>query len=135
VYHRGQPAGQQGDWPLNRVNGVIVEKFKEWTHSKTVDRDQLLTNVMLYWLTRTAGSPGSSLQGTSKDIKRLNQPSTVPSGVAVFPQDVSRAVRRLAERGHHIMQWSEFDRGGHFPVLEVPDLLVGDLRTFFGGLR
>jgi hypothetical protein len=38
VYHRGQPAGQQGDWPLNRVNGVIVEKFKEWTDSKTVDR-------------------------------------------------------------------------------------------------
>jgi pimeloyl-ACP methyl ester carboxylesterase len=57
----------------------------------------------------------------------------VPSGVAVFPGDPG--VRRIAERDHHVVHWSEFDQGGHFPAMEVPDLLVGDVRRFFRALR
>ncbi|WP_028923878.1 hypothetical protein [Pseudonocardia acaciae] len=58
--------------------------------------------------------------------------STVPTGVAVFPLDVS--IRTL-EAEHTIVHWSEFDRGGHFAAMEAPDLLAGDIRAFFATLR
>jgi hypothetical protein len=53
--------------------------------------------------------------------------------VAVFAGDY--AIRRYGERGNNIVHWSEFDRGGHFAAMEVPDLFVGDVRTFFRNLR
>ena len=64
---------------------------------------------------------------------QAQQPGTTPTGVAVFAEDV--AIRRYGERGNTIVHWSEFDRGGHFAALEVPDLLVGDVRTFFRRFR
>jgi len=71
---------------------------------------------------------------------RLNQLSQfttsvdVPTGVAVsLTQDV--AVRKIAERDHNIVHWSEFERGGHFAAMEAPEFLVGDVRTFFRRLR
>ena len=59
--------------------------------------------------------------------------SSVPTGVAVFPGDTT--IRRLAERDHNVVHWSEFDRGGHFAALEQPSLLVEDVREFFRRLR
>ena len=56
-----------------------------------------------------------------------------PTGVAVFAADTT--IRSLMDPAGQISHWSEFDRGGHFPAMEVPDLLVGDLRAFFRGLR
>jgi len=59
---------------------------------------------------------------------------TTPTGVAVFTaHDIT--IRRLAERDHNIVHWTEFDRGGHFAAMEVPDLLVGDVREFFQRFR
>ncbi|MEU6077178.1 epoxide hydrolase family protein [Micromonospora sp. NPDC047074] len=115
----------------------IVEKFKEWTHGDglpedAVDRDRILTNVMLYWLTGTAGS-AANIYYESTHSRNWPTPSAVPTGVAVFAEDI--AIRRYAERGNTIVHWSEFDRGGHFAALEAPDLLVEDVRTFFRGLR
>ncbi|MBF9129400.1 epoxide hydrolase [Plantactinospora sp. S1510] len=128
------------DSPVGQL-AWIVEKFKEWTDSTDapedgVPRDLLLTNVMLYWLTRTAGSSANIYYETSHPTavtppRRL----TVPTGVAVFGHDVALPVRRLAERDNNIVHWSEFDRGGHFAALEEPDLFVADLRTFFGLVR
>jgi pimeloyl-ACP methyl ester carboxylesterase len=116
----------------------IVEKFKEWTHAAklpedAVDRDRMLTNVMFYWLTGTAGSSARLYYEDMHAGSWNQQPGTTPTGVAVFAEDL--AIRRYAERGHNIVHWSEFDRGGHFAALEVPDLLIGDIRTFFRGLR
>jgi pimeloyl-ACP methyl ester carboxylesterase len=129
------------DSPVGQL-AWIVEKFKEFTDSKdrpedAVDRDQMLTNVMLYWLSRTAGSSGRLYLETAHTggWGKTEEPSTVPTGVAVFPQDISIAIRRFAERGNNIVHWSEFDRGGHFPAREEPDLLIGDLRTFFRRFR
>ena len=51
----------------------------------------------------------------------------------MFPRDTS--IRRIAEREHNVVHWSEFDRGGHFAAMEAPDLLVGDIREFFHRLR
>jgi microsomal epoxide hydrolase len=59
----------------------------------------------------------------------------VPTAVAVFPAEIAAPVRRLAEQSNNIVHWSEFDRGGHFAAMEEPDLLVGDVRSFFRALR
>jgi pimeloyl-ACP methyl ester carboxylesterase len=125
------------DSPVGQL-AWIVEKFKEWTHAAevpedAVDRDQLLTNVMLYWLTGTAGSSAGAYYENMHAASWGQAPSATPTGVAVFAEDV--AIRRYGEQGHNITHWSEFDRGGHFAAMEAPDLLVGDVRTFFRGLR
>jgi epoxide hydrolase len=115
-----------------------VEKFKEWTHpsaelpEKAMDRDRVLTNVMLYWLTR-AGASSAHLYYESMHTSNWPTPSTVPTGVAVFAEDI--LIRRFAEEDNNIVHWSEFDRGGHFAAMEAPDLLVGDVRKFFRRLR
>ncbi|MGH9228643.1 MAG: epoxide hydrolase family protein [Acidimicrobiales bacterium] len=119
----------------------LVERFKEWTDpvadppDAAIDRGLLLTNVMLYWLTGTAGSSARLFKETANDVGPASEPSAVPTGVAVFPAEPLLSIRRLAVRSHNIVHWSEFDRGGHFPAMEVPHLLVGDLRAFFRPLR
>jgi epoxide hydrolase len=126
------------DSPVGQL-AWIVEKFKEWTWAAevpedAVDRDHLLTNVMLYWLTGTANSSGRMYHENMHAAGAWGkQPSATPVGVAVFAGDY--AIRRYAEQGNNIVHWSEFDRGGHFAAMEAPDLLVGDVRAFFSGLR
>src|SRR6266498_1637134 len=116
-----------------------VEKFKEWSHpsaevpESAVDRDQVLTNVMLYWLTGTAGSAARLYYENLHAPSWGQQPATTPTGVAVFAEDV--AIRRYAERANNIVHWSEFDRGGHFAAMEAPDLFVQDVRACFRTLR
>jgi epoxide hydrolase len=118
----------------------ITEKFGEWTDGglpdEAVDRDQLLTNVTLYWLTGTAGS-SARLYYEAAHSRSWGPPATsaAPTGVAVFPREIAPPVRRFAELSNNIVHWSEFDRGGHFAAMEVPDLLTGDVRDFFRQLR
>jgi epoxide hydrolase len=118
----------------------IVEKFKSWTSADAdlpedaVDRDRILTNVMLYWLTGTAGSSANLYyEGMHTGEWSLPTPSGVPTGVVVFGEDV--AIRRFGEQGNTITHWTEHDTGGHFAALETPDLLVDDVRLFFRSLR
>lgn len=137
------------DSPVGQL-AWIVEKFKDWADAPdvpedSVPRDLILTNVMLYWLTGTANSSSriyyEHAHWEKNDLPdpRLNwntpQPSTVPTGVAVFRHELFRSIRRFCERSDNIQHWAEYDRGGHFPGLEVPDLLIGDLRTFFRKFR
>jgi epoxide hydrolase len=118
----------------------IAEKFGEWTDDgppdEAVGRDRLLTNVTLYWLTGTAGSSARLYYeaGRSGDWGPP-KPSAVPTGVAVFPREIAPPIRRFAEQSNNIVHWAEFDRGGHFAAMEVPDLLVGDVREFFRRFR
>jgi pimeloyl-ACP methyl ester carboxylesterase len=117
----------------------IVEKFKEWTDpaaslpEDAVDRDLILTDVSVYWLTGTAGSAARIYYEDASGWGQAKQRSSVPTGVAVFPNDIT--IRPLAERDHNVVHWAEFDRGGHFPALEAPDLLVDDVREFFRRFR
>jgi pimeloyl-ACP methyl ester carboxylesterase len=119
----------------------IVEKYQEWTDAtkelpeQAVDRDRMLATVSIYWFTDTARSVANSYYERFHDASTWapKPPATVPTGVAVFPTG-DYAIRRFAERAHHITHWSEFYRGGHFPALEAPDLLVGDIREFFASL-
>lgn len=121
--------------------GWIVEKYREWSDQshaelgEAVDRDRMLANVSIYWLTDTARSVANFYYERFHDASMFGDRSKgmVPTGVAVF-KDGDYAIRRFAERAHHITHWSEFYAGGHFPALEVPDLLIGDVREFFRGL-
>jgi epoxide hydrolase len=119
------------DSPVGQL-AWIAEKFQEWTGSP-IDRDRLLTNVMMYWLTNTAGSSARLYYENTHAASWDQAPGTTPTGVAVFAEDV--AIRRYAERSNYIVHWSDFDAGGHFAAMETPDLLVADVRTFFRGLR
>jgi microsomal epoxide hydrolase len=119
----------------------IAEKFRDWTDcdgvpDAAIDRDTLLTNVTVYWVTATAGSSARMYYETlhSDPIAR-QAPVTIPVGAAVFPKEMYRPIRRWAERNHRIVHWSEFERGGHFAAMEQPDALVGDVRSSFRPLR
>jgi epoxide hydrolase len=98
-----------------------------------LNRDDVLTQVTLYWLTATAGSSGR-LYLEAADVWGPPRRSEVPTGVAVFPAGVA-PVRTLAERFDNIVRWTEFERGGHFAAMEEPQLLTGDVRSFFRALR
>lgn len=127
------------DSPVGQL-AWIIDKFRQWTHPVStlpdaiIDRDRLLTNVMLYWLTRTAGSAayvGYALDGSAWG--EPPQPSGVPTAAIVFAHDVG--IRKYAEADHTIVRWTDVpDRGGHFAALEEPDLLLADLREFVGTL-
>jgi epoxide hydrolase len=113
----------------------IAEKFEEWTE-EAVDRDQLLTNVSVYWFTRSGVSAARFIyEGAHAGPDWGSPPAAppAPQGMALFGGD--DLLRRVLDPDHRIGHWSEFDRGGHFPAMEVPDLLVGDVRAFFRGLR
>jgi pimeloyl-ACP methyl ester carboxylesterase len=123
------------DSPVGQL-AWIMDKFQSWTHAslpeEAVDRDQMLTNVMLYWLTRTAGS-AANIYYEGQHAGEWPERSSVPTGVAAFAEDIS--IRRYAEQSNTIVRWTDFDRGGHFAAMEVPDLLVADVREFFRRFR
>jgi len=126
------------DSPVGQL-AWIVEKFKEWTDpaadlpEDAVDRDQLLTNVSVYWFTGTGASAAQFLYETAH-AQDWPGPADVPQGWAVFAAN-DDLVRRLVDPDGRIEHWSEFDRGGHFAAMEAPDLLVEDVRAFFRKLR
>ena len=88
--------------------------------------------MALYWLTRTGGSAGPIYKEAAVSWGQAAR-SPVPTAVAVFPGDGT--VRAFAERDHRVARWTRFDRGGHFAALQAPDLLTGDVRAFFRGVR
>ncbi len=126
------------DSPVGQL-AWIVEKFREWTDparplpEDAVDLDQLLTDVTLYWLTGTGATSAHLYYENRVAADEPSGPTGVPTGIAVFPSDP--AIRRVAEREHNVVHWSEFDRGGHFAAMEAPDLLVEDIRAFFRRFR
>jgi pimeloyl-ACP methyl ester carboxylesterase len=117
----------------------IVEKFKEWTDpakqlpDEAVNRDQLLTNVSIYWFTRSGASAAEFIYAAAHAVREWGAPSSAPTGFAVFGE--GSLMRRALDPERKVEHWSEFDRGGHFPAMEVPDLLIGDVRAFFRPLR
>ena len=126
------------DSPVGQL-AWIVEKFKEWTHAAERPRGRRRPRpaadqrdaVLADRHGRLLGPP--VLREPARRLLAASSPAPTPTGVAVFAEDF--AIRRYAERGNNIVHWTEFDRGGHFAAMEAPDLLVGDVRSFFRGLR
>ena len=133
------------DSPVGQL-AWIAEKFKEWTDSEkrpedAVSREHLLTIASIYWFTATAGSSAQlyyeTVRGDDAFVATWAGPweLEVPVGVAVFPFDAVRPIRRWAEALlPSLARWTEFDRGGHFAALEQPELFVGDVRAFVRSL-
>jgi epoxide hydrolase len=119
----------------------IAEKFREWTDQQSglpedLFRDLLLTNVSVYWFTRSGASAARFIYegahgGPDWGAGAGPAAPPAPQGQAVFGAD--DLLRRVMDPEHKLQHWSEFERGGHFPAIEVPDLLVGDIRAFFRG--
>jgi pimeloyl-ACP methyl ester carboxylesterase len=119
----------------------IIEKFHTWSDNDgnvehTFTKDELLTNVMIYWVTQTIGS-SVRLYYETQHNPALAKPSyaKVPAGFAIFPKDILPAPRRFAERFFNVRHWQEMPRGGHFAALEQTGLLAADLREFAQSLR
>lgn len=125
------PAGQAA-W--------ILEKLQAWTdcdgHPENVlARDELLDNVMLYWVTASAAS-SARLYWESFGKGGQRPPVDVPTGVAAFPKEIVPPVRKWMEpRFRNITHWSEMPRGGHFAAFEQPEAFVAEVRAFFRTLR
>jgi microsomal epoxide hydrolase len=123
----------------------IIEKFWEWTDNEgrpedAIARDQLLTNASVYWFSRTAGSAARLYYETfggrpSGRPDSAQMAVRAPLGVALFPKETHAVRRSWVETTNNLIHWSEFDRGGHFPALEEPDLLIEDIRQFFRLVR
>lgn len=123
------PAGLLG-WVMD-----VVNTYKDPSAAlpeDSIDRDALLAEISVLWFTGTIGS-SMRLYKESQQWGADLPSSGVPTAIAVFPGDTT--LRGLAEKQNAVVRWTEFDRGGHFAAMETPELLVQDLRAFFGPLR
>lgn len=116
----------------------IVEKFRTWSDcdghpENCFTRDQLISNVMLYWVSQTSASSARLYWETKHQDGRTKTPPfvDVPTGVARYPKEVLRWPRSWVDRQYNVVRWSVMDRGGHFPAMEQPELFVDDLREYF----
>ncbi|MBX3084895.1 MAG: epoxide hydrolase [Anaerolineae bacterium] len=113
--------------------GLLAWFCQIYREGEGIDDDFVLTNVSLYWLTETIGSSARIYYEAnhSKPSAESIASSNTPLALAMFRDD-GRAFRRLADRAYtNIVQWTEFDTGGHYGAYQVPDLLVSDVRKFF----
>ncbi len=139
----------QGSKPLTLAYGLndspaglaawVVEKFRTWSDcngdiESRFTKDQLLTNIMLYWATE---SMPSAVRLYFESRRRGRRPERVeaPTAVAVFPGEIFFSPRKWVEARYNVVQWTEMPRGGHFAAMEEPELFVKDVAKFFRGLR
>jgi microsomal epoxide hydrolase len=120
----------------------IVEKFRTWSDcdghpENCFTRDQLITNVMLYWLTGTFTSSARLYREQRLAGMRGERPDyvTVATGVARYPKEILRYPRSWVERCYNVTYWSDMPRGGHFAAMEQPELFAADVRQFFWTIR
>jgi len=116
----------------------IVEKFRTWSDcggdvERSFTKDQLLTNIMIYWVTETINSSTRLYYEYRHNPWRLapNTRVEAPTAVAAFPREILRAPRGWAERAYNIRRWTEMPAGGHFAAMEQPSALAADIRAFF----
>lgn len=122
--------------------GWIVEKFRSWSDcdgdiERRFTKDELLTNIMLYWVTQSIGSSARLYFEAHHSGPTYLQGGRieVPTAAAIFKRELFKAPRAWAEAAYNIQRYTVFPRGGHFAALEEPELLVSDLREFLRPLR
>lgn len=120
----------------------IIEKFRTWSDcdgevERRFSKDELLTNIMMYWITETIPSSVRTYYENTHASSPLKpgQHIEVPAGVALFPKEISLPPREWAERSLRVQRWTEMPRGGHFAAMEEPELLAEELRAFFHPFR
>ena len=149
----------QGTRPLTLANGLndspaglaawLIEKFQRWSDcggdiETCFSKDELLTNVMIYWATQTTGSSFLPYYGVMQaglprwileGAKAKLGSNKTPAGFAMFPKDLSHPPKAWAQRFFNVVRWTEMPRGGHFAAMEQPQLLAEEIRAFFRPLR
>jgi pimeloyl-ACP methyl ester carboxylesterase len=149
----------QGSRPATLAHGLndsptalaawIVDKFHAWSDCRgniesRFTKDELLTNVMIYWTTQTIDSAflpyydftnSGAMTWVVEGVKQWMGSTGVPAAFARFPKDISHPPREWAERFFNVQRWTEMPEGGHFAALEEPQRLVDDIRAFFRPLR
>ncbi len=152
AYHRAQGSGyamQQSTRPQSLGYGLvdspaalcawIVEKFWAWSDcdgdpANVFTRDEMLDNIMLYWLPGT-GASAARLYWESFG-RRITDPIPVPAGCSIFPAEIYRPSRRWAEpQFPDLRYWNELAKGGHFAALEQPGTFVSEVRAAFRQFR
>jgi pimeloyl-ACP methyl ester carboxylesterase len=120
----------------------IVEKFRDWGDcdgevERRFSKDELLTNIVIYWVSETINSSMRLYhEGSKRPVHfQPGQFVNVPVGVTRFGKEAPFPPKAWVERGYNIQRWTEFPLGGHFAAMEEPELLVEDIRAFFRPLR
>jgi pimeloyl-ACP methyl ester carboxylesterase len=117
----------------------IVEKFRAWCDcggdvEQKFTKDELLNNVMLYWVTQTITS-STRIYFENRVAPPPQKKVEVPVACAIFPKDILTSTERWMSAQHNLVRWTEMPRGGHFAAMEEPELLAEDVRSFFRPLR
>jgi microsomal epoxide hydrolase len=122
--------------------GWILEKFRTWSDCdgdvfSSFTRDQLLTNITIYWVTGTINSSTRLYYESMKSggLGALTGRVEVPTAIAMFPHELYRPPRSWCEQVYDVQQFTHMPAGGHFAAMEEPALLVDDVRTFFRRFR
>jgi len=120
----------------------IVEKYRAWSDcggdvERRFTKDELLTNITIYWVTQTIGSSVRMYYDNQRGTFEMGKDELIPApaAVAIFPAEISRPPREWAERSYNVKRWTEMPSGGHFAALEEPELLAEDVRAFFRAYR
>lgn len=120
--------------------GWIVEKFRSWSDcngdiESRFTKDELLTNITVYWATQTIDSSMRLYFETRKSKNFYPLKVNVPTGCAIFPKEPLNVPRKWVQDVYNIQRWTQMPFGGHFAALEAPDLMVQDICDFFRQLR
>jgi pimeloyl-ACP methyl ester carboxylesterase len=151
-FREGGYSLQQNTKPLTLAYGLndspiglcawIIEKMYGWAECKgnienVFTKDELLSNVMLYWITETIHSSVRLYNENRKSSLSLGKDSfiNIPVGIARFRFEEPFPPRKFIERGFNIQHWSDFHEGGHFPAMEKPEILAGDIYNFFNKIE
>jgi microsomal epoxide hydrolase len=127
----------------------IIEKFQHWSDcggdiETRFTKDELLTNIMIYWTTQTIETSfqpyrdfmkAGAVRWATETVRGWTGSNATPAAFAHFPADISYPPREWAERFFNVERWSEMSAGGHFAAFEEPKMLADDIRTFFKPLR
>ena len=130
------------DSPLG-LAAWLVEKFRTWTDcsgnpENALTRDEMLTDIMLYWVTGAIGSSFWPYYARMHGPWPIPEGATinVPTGYVEFPKEILRPPRSVAQSMYaNIQHWTKMQKGGHFAALEQPEALAADVREFFRPLR
>ncbi len=136
------PAFALTDSPVG-LAAWLLEKFRTMTDcdgdpENALTRDEMLTAIMLYWVTGAIGSSFWPYYARMHGPWQLPDGAviTVPTGYAEFPQEVLLPPRSVAENLYaNIQRWTTMKRGGHFAAFEQPEALPREIRGFFRPLR
>jgi pimeloyl-ACP methyl ester carboxylesterase len=151
-FREGGYSLQQNTKPLTLAYGLndspiglcawIVEKMYGWAECKgnienVFTKDELLSNVMLYWITETIHSSTRLYNENRKSLLNLGKDLfiKIPVGIARFRFEEPFPPRKFIERGFNIQHWSDFPDGGHFPAMEKPEILAEDIYSFFSKIE